>query len=217
MNLASRKVWDISPLVWEKTAVFPGDTVFSRKILCEQKKGDGFDLSSINTTVHLGAHTDAPNHYDRNGVGIDQRPLEYYLGDAQVISVKKKQRILVTDLEGIEIKASRILFKTNSFPDPEKWNNDFTALSAELIDYLYKKNVCLVGIDTPSIDPAEDKSLESHHAVARNDMAILEGIVLTDIKDGVYQLIALPLKIKDADASPVRAVLVELELEQKNL
>lgn len=204
-----RKVWDISPLISEKTAVFPGDTKFEREVLLDQMKGDNLDLSTIKTTVHIGAHTDAPNHYDKNGVGIDKRDINIYLGTAQVISVETTGRIKLNDIENTEIKASRVLFKTNSFNDPNLWHNSFNALSVELVQYLAKKNVILIGIDTPSVDLADDKELQAHHEIAKNDMAILEGILLSDVEDGLYDLIALPLKIKDADASPVRAVLLE--------
>jgi arylformamidase len=101
-----------------------------------------------------------------------------------------------------------VLFKTRSFPNPDRWTSDFASLSPELIEKLAGQGVRLVGIDTPSIDPAEDKALESHQAVLRNDMAILEGIVLDDVAEGEYQLVALPLRIAGADASPVRAVLL---------
>ena len=112
-------------------------------------------------------------------------------------------------IKNIEIKATRILFKTNSFNDPNTWHNHFNALSVELVKYLAEKDVKLIGIDSPSVDLADDKELQAHHEIAKNDMAILEGIILTDVEDGLYDLIALPLKIKDADASPVRAVLLE--------
>lgn len=204
-----RKVWDISPLISEKSAVFPGDTKFEREVLLDQNKGDNLDLSTIKTTVHIGAHTDAPNHYDKNGVGIDQRDINIYLGSAQVISVETSGRIKLSDIKNIDIKANRVLFKTNSFKDPNLWHNNFNALSIELVQYLAKRNVILIGIDTPSVDLADDKELQAHHEIAKNDMAILEGIILSDVEDGLYDLIALPLKIKDADASPVRAVLLE--------
>jgi arylformamidase len=101
------------------------------------------------------------------------------------------------------------LLATGSFPNPEKWNSDFAALSPELVTYLHKQGVRLVGIDTPSIDPENSKALESHQAVADCDLAILEGIVLDKVPDGLYTLLALPLKIEGADASPVRAVLLD--------
>ncbi|MNT03127.1 Kynurenine formamidase [compost metagenome] len=159
--------------------------------------------------MHLGAHTDAPNHYAARSESIETRSLEFYLGKCQVIEVSKArgERIRVADLKGQEIQARRILFKTKSFPDPYHWNDDFNSLSAELVNYLHEKKVMTVGIDTPSIDPAPDKTLESHLAVHKNDMAILEGIVLDHVREGIYELIALPLKIEGADATPVRAIL----------
>ncbi len=202
-------IYDISPEISERTAVFPGDCPFERKITLDFKTGGNLVLSSIKTTVHIGAHTDAPNHYHPAGAGIEARDLSYYLGPCQVISVKlgPNERIQPADISKFTIAAKRVLFKTGSFPDPNQWNGDFNSLSAGLVDVLAAQGVFLVGIDTPSIDPSGDEALESHNAVFKNGMAILEGIVLDQVPDGLYQLAALPLKIKGADASPVRAVL----------
>ncbi len=199
---------DISPVLRPSIAVFPGDTPFSRNINMSFQNGQHLDLSEMKTTLHVGAHTDAPSHYHSDGKTIEHRSLSYYMGDCQVIEVPgKPARIKPADLN-VEIKAARILFKTNSFPDPEKWNDDFSALSPELIHFLKTKNVVLVGIDTPSVDPATDQTLVSHKAIYESDMAILEGVVLTRVNPGLYQLIALPLRIEGADASPVRAILL---------
>ncbi len=199
---------DISPVLRAGIAVFPGDTRFEREIAMSFKEGQHLDLSSIKTTLHVGAHTDAPSHYHADGKTIEERSLTHYLGSCQVIEVKGNPwRILPGDLHD-EIKAPRILFKTNSFPDPDKWQDDFSALSPELIHLLHSKKVILVGIDTPSVDPAKDKTLAAHKAIHECDMAILEGIVLTDVQPGLYQLIALPLRIEGGDASPVRAILI---------
>ncbi len=209
--LDEMKVIDITPVISPRLAVFPGDQVFTQQVSMDMHHGDHLTLSSIHTTVHLGAHTDAPNHYSVSGTSIEKRSLNYYLGAAQVITIpcRKGARILSQDLANIKIQAPRVLFKTGSFPDPNHWNSDFMSLSAELIEYLSKHQVKLVGIDTPSIDLSEDKVLQSHHAVAKYDMAILEGIVLDQVADGIYQLVALPLPIEGADASPVRAVLLK--------
>jgi arylformamidase len=190
-------------------AVFPGDTPFSEEFLMSTDQGQHLTLSKITTTVHLGAHTDAPNHYAARSESIETRSLEFYLGKCQVIevSIARGERIRVADLQDKKIQAPRILFKTKSFPNPYHWNDDFNSLSAELVNYLHEKKVMTVGIDTPSIDPAPDKTLESHLAVHKNDMAILEGIVLDHVREGIYELIALPLKIEGADATPVRAIL----------
>lgn len=202
---------DISPIISEELAVFPGDTAFSRDVLLSFEHGHHLGLSSIKATVHLGAHTDAPNHYDSKGSDIADRKLSLYIGECQVVTVRvaRGQCIQISDLP-CEIKSPRVLFKTQTFPNPNVWNEDFAAISAELIDYLANKGVCLVGIDTPSIDPATSKDLLAHKMIAKHDMAILEGIVLDHVQDGSYELIALPLKIAGADASPVRAILRKL-------
>jgi arylformamidase len=199
--------FDISPRISPKSAVFPGDTPFSRKVALDYDSGNLL-LSSINTTVHIGAHVDAPNHYSKDGEPISDRDLSYYFGRCQVISVKiPRGERLYPKFVTQPIEAPRVLFKTRSFPDPNNWNSDFNSLSPALIDFVAEQGVRLVGIDTPSIDPEQSKELESHNAVARHGLAILEGIVLDDVPDGIYTLIALPLKIEEADASPVRAVL----------
>lgn len=206
------KIWDISPLVSERTAVFPGDVAFSRAVSMDTTKGDHLTLSSLTTTVHLGAHADASNHYHREGEGIDRRPLEAYLGPCEVVQVKlpRGARIEPKHLPtGWLPSAPRILFRTDSFPDPDHWNDDFNSLSAELIEFLANRGAQLVGIDTPSVDPQSSKSLESHQALYRRQLAVLEGITLDQVNPGVYTLIALPLRLKDADASPVRAILLE--------
>ncbi len=204
--------YDISPEISADLAVFPGDTAFSRDVDLCLEDGDSVLLSHITSTLHLGAHTDAPNHYHAEGVSIEQRALHYYYGPAQVIRVTNRQRhdlVTVDDIAHIEIKAPRVLFHTNSFPNPNQWQDDFAGLCANLVKYLAEKEVMLVGIDTPSIDVCQSKTLDAHQAVMANDMAILEGVVLTEVPEGVFTLIALPLKIKEADASPVRAVLLD--------
>ncbi len=208
-------IYDISPLISQSLAVFPGDMAYQRTLSSDMNHGDSITLSSIQATLHLGAHADAPSHYTLNGEGIHARPLNSYMGKCQVISVSipRGQRITAKHLGpeyiGNKILAERVLFKTRSFPDPNTWNDDFNTLSPELIELLFVNQVILIGIDTPSIDPADDKVLPAHGAVARCNMAVLEGLVLDEVPDGVYTLVALPLKLKDADSSPVRAVLLQ--------
>ncbi|MCB0421800.1 MAG: cyclase family protein, partial [Bdellovibrionales bacterium] len=168
-------------------------------------------LSHITSTLHLGAHTDAENHYAPSASGIEEKALKNYLGLCQVISVNLPRGTAIASeaLTDIPIKAPRVLFRTGSFPDPNCWNGDFNFISPDVIESFAKKNVILVGIDTPSIDAAHSKELPAHQAIHKNKMSILEGIVLSDVPDGLYQLVALPLPIVGADASPVRAVLLK--------
>lgn len=206
------KYLDISPALRPATAVFPGDTPFKRSVNLSFKEGSHLDLSDIHTTLHIGAHADAPSHYHATGASIEKRDLSLYLGPCQVIEVScaPSARIRPEDVL-VKVEAPRVLFKTNSFSDPDQWKNDFNSLSPELVHELAQQGVRLIGIDTPSIDPATDKEIQSHQAIFAHDMAVLEGIVLTDVPVGLYHLIALPLKIEGADASPVRAILLPLK------
>lgn len=203
--------FDISPTVCEELAVFPGDTLYRRQVLMGFEGGDHLALSSITTTVHVGAHADAPSHYVAGGASIDERDPNLYVGACQVVHVAlaRGERIMPAHLEGKRIEAPRVLFRTGSFTDPNTWCDDFNALSPELVHFLADRGVRLVGIDTPSVDPAPAKVLVSHHAIAARDLAVLEGLVLERVPEGLYTLVALPLKLRGADASPVRAVLWE--------
>lgn len=203
------EIIDISPVLSPRIAVWPGDVPFSSRYLCRIDEGANLDLSSVTTTVHVGAHTDAPSHYAAEGAGIAERSLSMYIGACQVIAVDvaRGQRIVPADIP-VPITAPRVLLFTGSFPDPDTFNEDFCSLSPQLVAWLHDRGVCLVGIDTPSIDPFTSKALESHTAVAQRDMAVLEGVVLSHVPPGVYTLVALPLRIEGADASPVRAVLL---------
>jgi arylformamidase len=202
---------DISPLIDATIDVWPGDTPFVRTINADMNAGANLTLSDIRTSLHVGAHADAPSHYLANGEDIAARRLDLYLGLCVVlhVDVARGERIMPDHLaDKIEaLSAPRVLFRTGTFPDHHRWNNDFASLSPELVDDLHHHGVCLIGIDTPSVDPFDSKALEAHNAFARNDMAMLEGLVLTGVEEGEYELIALPLRIKGADASPVRAVL----------
>ena len=200
---------DISPLIDPSITVYPGDTPFTRTVNLDMHEGAHVTLSDIHTTVHVGAHVDAPSHYHPTGIDIAQRRLDYYIGACNVFHIEgvRGRRIYPADLFGKHITAARVLLRTETFPDPRSWNDDFASLSPELIDWLHDRSVMLVGIDTPSVDPFESKELEAHQALARHDMANLEGLVLDQAGEGEYELIALPLRLAGADGSPVRAVL----------
>jgi arylformamidase len=199
---------DISPLITPKLAVWPGDTAPKREVLCEIARGDNITLSTLHATVHLGAHADGPNHYASEAPSIDARSLEHYLGPCQLIRIDAAGATRVTPamLPG-KISTPRVLLATGTFPNPENWNSDFAALSVDLIDFLHDHGVTTVGIDTPSIDLFDSKDLPAHKAILRHNMSILEGLVLKDVPEGIYELIALPLRLVGFDASPVRAIL----------
>lgn len=205
------KIHDISPPITSSIDVFPGDTAYQREVLMDFDRGDHLVLSRITSTLHLGAHADAPNHYSATGCGIGERDLTRYIGPCQVVDVThcSGRRVGLRELDPGSVSAPRVLLRTDSFPDPNHWNADFRAVEPDLLQALAQRGVLLIGIDTPSIDPQDDVELPAHQQVARCDMAILEGLVLRNVDAGDYHLVALPLKLMGADASPVRAVLLD--------
>lgn len=212
------KIIDISPEISQEIAVWPGDTPYQREVLMDTDHGDHLGLSKIVSTLHLGAHADAPNHYAPQSQGISERSLNYYYGSCQVINCRtaKGESIQVEDLATQEIFSPRVLLKTGSFPNSNQWDENFCSLSVGLVEFLADKNVLLVGIDTPSVDPFSSKTLEAHKKIHSFNMAILEGLDLAQVEEGKYVLCALPLKLKGADASPVRAVLIEEGTQMKS-
>lgn len=201
-------IFDITPPVDEGLKVWPGDTALSREVLTHLKDGARSTVSTLHATVHLGAHVDAPSHYGLDAPSIDQRSLDFYIGRCQVITIKAARRTRIgPDAIGVPVTAERVLFHTGTFPDPAVFNEDFAALSPALVEALAHKGVKLIGIDTPSVDLFDTKDLAAHRMLLKHDMANLERIVLTGVPDGVYELIALPLKLVGFDASPVRAIL----------
>ena len=208
MSMEDRKIYDISPLISEKTAVWPGDMSFRRKVALSLAAGDNIELSSIQTTVHIGAHADAPSHYFSGGDNIAAVSLEPYIGKCQVLTVRDCKLIKPEDFSNHLVSGiKRVLFRTNSSPNPDVFNEDFTAFAPESIDILAESGCVLVGIDTPSVDPFDSKDLPTHHRLIKHNIRNLEGLSLKPVADGIYELIALPLKLANCDASPVRAIL----------
>jgi arylformamidase len=204
-------LYDITPPITEHLRVWPGDTPPRREVLLNMRRGDEITLSTLHATVHLGAHADAPSHYGLDAPAIEARNLDYYLGPCQVVRapVPRGGRVTPGDVRA-PVTAERVLLATGTYPDPEVFNEDFAALSPELVGWLHGRGVRLVGIDTPSVDLFDSKELPAHQAFLKHDMAILEGLVLKDVPEGTYELIALPLRLVGFDASPVRAVLRSL-------
>ncbi len=204
-------IHDLTPLISARLRVWPGDTPPTREVLLDMKKGANLTLSTLRATVHLGAHADAPNHYGTDAPAIHERDLNYYLGPCQVIRVGATPGMRIgPDALTTPMVAERVLLATGTFPDPEHFNTDFAALSPDLVDVLHRQGVKLIGIDTPSVDLFDSKDLPTHQRILQYDLAILEGLVLDAVPEGVYELIALPLRLEGFDASPVRAILRSL-------
>jgi arylformamidase len=168
-------------------------------------------VSRITLSPHVGAHADAPLHYAPDGASIGEVDLDPYLGPCRVIhAIGCGPLVQWRHLEhaASELPA-RVLVRTYERMPVDRWDAQLTAYAPEAIEALAARGVKLVGIDTASIDPAESKTLDSHQVIRRLDLRVLENLVLDDVPEGDYELIALPLKLTTADASPVRAVLRE--------
>ncbi|HEX6201962.1 MAG TPA: arylformamidase [Thermoanaerobaculia bacterium] len=207
-------LYDLSPRIEPGFPVWPGDTPFASRLTWQLAAGASVNLSALTTTPHLGSHADAPFHTEPDGATIADLPLAPFLGPCRVVAVPPEPLIEPHHLGDVDPAAPpRLLLKTGSIPPlaagrpfPER----FSAISAALARHLAARGTLLVGLDTPSVDPFDSKTLDAHHALAAGGVAILEGLDLSAVPPGLYELIALPLKLAGLDASPVRAVLREL-------
>jgi arylformamidase len=207
-----RSIIDISRVLDENTAVWPGDTPFSRKWVMAIPDGCSCNTSTITLSAHTGAHTDAPSHFVEGAPNIDQVSLTKYMGRCRVVHTKNRDCVILEDIAGVDLtRCQRVLFRTPQAPATDAWDNSFTYISREVAEALVKARIRLVGIDTPSVDSMNSKTLDAHKILFEGGVAILESIDLSDVFEGYYQLIALPLRIKGGDSSPVRAVLLPLD------
>jgi arylformamidase len=204
------KYIDITRKLQEGTAVWPGDKAYYLSQSMAISKGQSVNLSSIALSAHTGSHIDAPYHFDEGGRRIEQLPIDPFWGTAQVVSVKKKAGPLVLDdfkRYKLELTPRLLVRSAASSLDQSIFPGEFVYPSPELVDYLGSLGLILYGTDCPSMDHPESKTLDGHRALGRNNIAILEWLDLSQAADGLYELVALPLRIVGGDGSPVRAVL----------
>ncbi|MFT3717742.1 arylformamidase [Pseudorhodoferax sp.] len=203
------QIWDISPPVHAGTPVFPGDTPYRQRWAARIGPGCPVNVSELTLSPHVGAHADAPLHYDPAGAPIGAVPLEPFLGPCRVVHAigcgpLVEWRHLQHALDGLP---PRLLVRTYARMPQDRWDPRLAAYAPQTVERLADRGVQLIGIDTASIDPADSKTLDSHQAIRRRGLRVLENLVLDEVPEGDYELIALPLRLATADASPVRAVL----------
>jgi arylformamidase len=205
------RLWDISPALGPATPPFPGDQAYEQRWTARIGPGCPVNLTALTLSPHLGAHADAPLHYADGAPAIGAVSLAPYLGPCRVIHAIGCRPLVRPEhiahaLAGLP---PRVLVRTCERA-PTRWSEDFAAYAPETIELLASRGVLLVGIDSQSVDPATSKTLDSHHLLLRHDLRVLENLVLDEVPPGDYELIALPLKLVQACASPVRAILREL-------
>ncbi|WP_033541857.1 cyclase family protein [Planococcus sp. CAU13] len=205
--MTHKEIFDISMELNLQTPEWPGDRPFEYALSVTKEQSGSVNIGEIKTSTHMGTHIDAPFHYDDHGLKVEELPLEVYLSTAQVIDVQGLEGIGKESLPEPDEGVTAILLKTCSWKDRTKFPDMWPVFSNSIAEWMAEKKIRLLGVDVPSVDPENSKELPMHHAMNANQRFILEGIVLDHIEPGVYQLSALPLNIKGAEGSPVRAVL----------
>lgn len=202
------RLWDISPVLGPATPPFPGDQAYEQRWTARIGPGCPVNLSALTLSPHLGAHADAPLHYADDAPAIGAVRLEPYLGPCRVIHAIGCGPLVTPGhiAHALADLPPRVLVRTCERA-PTTWSDQFSAYAPETIELLAARGVMLVGIDSQSVDPASSKTLDSHQLLLKHDLRVLENLVLDDVPPGDYELIALPLKLAHACASPVRAVL----------
>lgn len=201
---------DISRVLRQGTAVWPGDTPYHLEQTLDRAQGDSVNLTTLTLSAHTGSHTDAPLHFTDDGASIEQVDLLPYWGTAQVVTVTKSAGPLFpADFAAYDLSlAPRLLVRSSSGDlDQSLFPQTFVYPSPELVQHLAGQGIILYGSDAPSMDHQDSKSLDGHNALDRNGIAILEWLDLRGVADGLYELVALPLRIAGGDGSPVRAAL----------
>lgn len=201
---------DISRTLSAAIAVWPGDTPFQMRTTMARRDGASVNLTTLTLSAHTGTHVDAPYHYKDAGTTLESLLLEPFWGPAQVVTVQKEDGVLTPDdLDYYEIgRAPRLLVHSPaSGLDPKRFPERYLYPGPELATFLGERGVILYGTDAPSMDAVDSKRLPGHNALDEEGIAILEGLDLSRAADGLYELVALPLKIGGGDGSPVRAAL----------
>jgi arylformamidase len=205
------RIIDISRRISPSTAVWPGDKRPELEWTARIAGGSSVNVGSVHISTHTATHVDAPLHYKEGAPSVDRYDLEVFIGPALVWRAPSDVDLLLPrHVDAIPEGTVRLLVHTSASQRPdEEWSSSFMAFDPETILALYRKGVRLLGTDAPSFDPADSKELPAHHMIAECQIANVENLVLQDVADGNYLLVALPMNLSEMDAAPVRAVLIE--------
>lgn len=205
------KIIDISVSIDKHTPLWPNSSGLRLTPIAQLGKKKAFNETHLEMNAHVGTHIDAPLHFIQKGVSIDRSPLETFMGSAVVIDLPRVKEITAKDLEKLSLPkgTKRILFKTsNSKLWKKKFQKDYVGLTMGAADWVVRNGVQLVGMDYLSVAKMSE-AVEVHRILLGKGIYILEGINLSGVKPGSYELICMPLKISGAEASPARAVLLK--------
>jgi arylformamidase len=201
-------IHDITIPMCDALACWPGDTPFRFSWTCTKAEGATVNVGQLNLSVHTGTHADSPFHVDDAGARSDAFDLDKFIGPARVIDVRQRARLRHEDFGVFDLAGTpRVLFRTDAWTDHARFPVSIPVMDEDVPAWLHERGVVLIGVDVPSVDAIESTSLPNHHALNRYGITILEGLDLRDVPAGVYDLLALPIKLVGADGALVRAVL----------
>lgn len=207
------RIWDITQVLRPGMPLWPGEPPLTVRRTASIGEQCPVNVGALDAPLHAGTHADAPFHYHAEGAASADCDLTPYMGRCVVVDARHAgDQIDLDDIDWAAIgSAERVIFRTYDRFPADRWDSNFTAIAPQVIARLRQGGVHLVGTDAPSLDPEKSKTMDAHSEVLAGDMRILEGLVLDDVPPGEYELIALPLRIAGADASPVRAILREIQ------
>jgi arylformamidase len=204
------KIIDITHYIQDKMPVYPGNAEVSIEDFAKISDGASSNLSKVTFGTHTGTHVDAPLHVFEDGKRLEEIPLENFMGECRVIDVSHRGPGKLVEIEdlGTVKERERILVKTsNSERGIETFYEDFVALSGDAADFLAERNITLFGIDYLSIKQRGSDDNRAHTALLKKNIPIIEGLNLKNVESGLYELICLPLKLKNVEGGPVRVIL----------
>jgi arylformamidase len=209
-QISSRWI-DISVLIGNDIVHWPGDPPFEKTMVAEIQKGNNANLSKLTLGAHTGTHVDAPRHFVNEGIDVSMISIEVFVGAARVIEILDRKIISVQELKQHKIRRNeRLLFKTRNSSYAWKTDHfveDFVALSLEAAEYLVQQGVKMIGVDYLSVGPYHGNGGDIHRQLLSAQVGIIEGLNLSAVNPGRYYLVCLPLKIKDGDGAPARAMI----------
>jgi arylformamidase len=203
---------DISVTLRPGTPEWPGDTPYDCAWTWRMAAGDSVNVSAISGSPHVGTHADAPLHVRDGWAGAHELPLDAFVGPAWVSDVRGVQEAITLNELALptDRPVTRLLLRTGRTIAEGTFPASWPSLAGPAIDGLFARGIRLVGVDCPSVDHRESKTLENHLALFGRGCCVLENLDLRGVAAGAYELVAPPLKLEGTDAAPVRALLRDL-------
>ena len=206
------RAWiDISVPIYSGMVHWPDNPPVQIERMMDLEHGDAANVSKLELGAHTGTHMDAPRHFFADGAGLDEMPLEAAIGPARVIQIDHQNAILPTELEAYHLQSGeRVLFRTRNSErcwKSDQFIEDFVYISAEAASYLVERKVRTVGIDYLSVGGYVYDGIETHQILLEAGVWLIEGLDLSSVTPGIYELVCLPLRVVGADGAPARAIL----------